>query len=90
MKESAKAITLSPEMVQGPGPGGMWSFGGEQTDDTDMIETFDQPLSHNRVVQIFEAVVGAIPATGLGREDVVEYWDELEPHLRPEIEELLD
>jgi hypothetical protein len=90
VRESAMAITLNPEMVQGPGADGMWRFEGTQTDDTDVIETFNQTLSHNRVVQIFEAVVGAIPATGFGREDVVEHWNALEPHLTAEIEQLLD
>ena len=83
------AFTLNPEMTQGP-QDRMWKFSVIQTHEgSDVEDRFYQPLSHDVVVRIFREVTGAVPINGLGREEVVENWDRLEPRLLAEIERLL-
>ena len=82
-------ITLNREMTQGPRDR-MWRFHVTRTrEGSDVDEMIDQPLSHGAVVRIFREVMGEVPANGVGRDDVLQHWNALEPRLRAEIERLI-
>ncbi|HXM94454.1 MAG TPA: hypothetical protein VOA64_09405 [Candidatus Dormibacteraeota bacterium] len=82
-------FTLNRDMTQGP-QDRMWRFHGTQTrEGSDVVEMFDQPLPHDTVVRVFRDEMGAVPGIGLGRDEVVENWERLEPRLRAEIARLL-
>jgi hypothetical protein len=79
---------LNPELTQGSRDR-MWSFHVTRTHEgANVDEVSNQLLSHDVVVRIFREVMGAVPATGLELDDIVER-DRLEPRLRAEIERLL-
>ena len=84
--EGKMPIALNREMTRGP-IDGEWRFRWTRTrKHSNMRETSDEPLSHQVVVQIYQSVMGGVPATGLARENVMENWDHLEPRFRAEIE----
>jgi hypothetical protein len=79
-------FNLNREMTQGPQENQMWNFRVTKTREGSAVEEmFDQQLPHYSVVRIFRDVLGRLPANGLGRDDVVEHWNALEPRLRAEI-----
>jgi hypothetical protein len=81
-------FTLNRDM-QGP-KGDLWEFLTVLTHEgSDVEDLVGVTLSYTTVAQIFHEVLGAIPANGIGHDEVAEHWDALEPRLRAAIAPLL-
>ena len=81
-------FTLDREM-HGPKGQGWWFIVSRTREGSSVAELIEQTLPYELVVEIFREAVGAVPATGLAYDDVVQHWEAVEPRLRAEIEKVL-